>query len=82
MSKITISSTYEIDTNGGNIRFSVRVIRKSQQETRLSDTGVTDEEELEKIIAVQEKRHDKTHNGHNQTTTNYMSLTILRSLFL
>ena len=42
--------TYEIDTNGRDVAFRVGVIGESQEEARLPDTGVSDEEELEKIV--------------------------------
>lgn len=32
--------------NGGNVAFSVGVIRESQQKTGLSNTGVTDKQKL------------------------------------
>lgn len=48
--------TYKVNTNGGNVGFSVRIICKSKQQTRLSNTGVSDEEEFEKIIAKVAKR--------------------------
>ena len=37
-------SAYEINTNGGNVGFCVGVIGKSEKQTRLSDTGVSDKE--------------------------------------
>lgn len=43
-------STYEIDTNGGDVGLSVGVIGESQKQARLSNTGVTDEEELEEVV--------------------------------
>jgi len=43
-------STYEVDTNGGNVGFGICIVGEPQEQARLSDTGVTDEEELEKII--------------------------------
>lgn len=41
---------YEVDTDGGDVGLSVGVIGKSQQQARLSYTGITDEEELEEIV--------------------------------
>lgn len=43
-------STYKVNTDGGNVRLGVGVIGKSQQQTRLSNTGITDEEELEEVV--------------------------------
>jgi hypothetical protein len=42
--------TYEIDTDRGDVRLSVCVIGETEQQTRLSNTGVTDEEELEEVV--------------------------------
>lgn len=44
--------SYKIDTNCGNVRFRVSIIRKSEKQTRLSDTGVSNKEQFEEIIAV------------------------------
>ena len=43
-------ATYEVDTDGGDVRLGVGVVGKSQQQARLSNTGVTDEEELEEVV--------------------------------
>ena len=42
--------TYEIDPNGGDVGFGVGVIGEPQQEARLSDAGVTDEQKLEEVV--------------------------------
>lgn len=42
--------TYEVDADGRDVGLGVGVVGEPQQQTRLSDTGVTDEEELEEII--------------------------------
>ena len=44
--------TYKVDSNGGNIRLRVRIVSESKQQTRLSDARVSNEEELEEVIAV------------------------------
>lgn len=44
--------TYKVNSDSGNVRFSVSIISKSKQQTRLSYTGVSDKEELEKVIAI------------------------------
>lgn len=43
-------STYEVNTDGRNVAFRVGVIGETEQQTRLSNTGVSDEEELEEVI--------------------------------
>jgi hypothetical protein len=43
--------TYEINTNGGNVTFSVSVVSKSKQQTGFSDTGISNEKKFEKVIA-------------------------------
>ena len=44
------AEAYEIDTNRGNVGLGVRVIGKTQQQARLSHTGITDEEKLEEVV--------------------------------
>jgi len=43
-------ATYEVDTDGRDIRLGIGVIGESQKKARLSDTGITDEEELEEVV--------------------------------
>lgn len=43
-------STYEVNTDGRNVAFRVGVIGETEQQARLSNTGVSDEEELEEVI--------------------------------
>jgi hypothetical protein len=51
--------TYKVNTDSRNVGFSVCIICESKQQTRLSNTGVSDEEEFEKVVAVvKEKRTD------------------------
>lgn len=42
--------THKVDTDGGNVGLGVGVVGKSKQQARLSNTGITDEEELEEIV--------------------------------
>lgn len=42
--------TYEVDTNGRDVGLCVGVIGESQEEARLSNTGITDEEKLEEVV--------------------------------
>lgn len=46
----TVISTYEIDTDGRNVGFCVGIVGETQQQARLSNTGVTDKEELEEVV--------------------------------
>jgi hypothetical protein len=41
---------YEVDSDGGDVRLRVCIIGESEQQARLSYTGVTDEEKLEEIV--------------------------------
>lgn len=41
---------YEIDTDCGDVGLGVSVVGKSQQQARLSNTRVSDEEELEEVV--------------------------------
>lgn len=47
--------TYKVNTNGGNVALSVRVIGKTQQQTRLANTGIANQEKLEEIVAKEEE---------------------------
>lgn len=40
----------EVDADGGDVGLGVGVVGKSEEKARLSDTGVTDEEELEEVV--------------------------------
>lgn len=41
---------YKVDSDCGNVGLGVGIIGKSQEQARLSNTGVTDEEQLEEVI--------------------------------
>ena len=42
--------TYKVNTDSGNIALCVCIVGKTKEQARLSDTGVTDEEELEEVV--------------------------------
>lgn len=42
--------THKIDTDGRDVGLGVGVIGESQKQARLSNTGISDEEELEEIV--------------------------------
>lgn len=44
------SETYEVNADCRDVAFGVGIIGKTKQQARLSNTGVTDEEQLEKVI--------------------------------
>ena len=43
-------STHEVNADGRDVRLGVGVIGKTQKQTRLSDTGVSDKEEFEEVV--------------------------------
>lgn len=45
-----LEATHKVDTNSRDVRLGIGVIGESQQQTRLSNTGISDEEELEEVI--------------------------------
>lgn len=47
---LAASETYEVNSDSRDVTFSVGIIGKSKQQARLSNTRVTDEEQLEKVI--------------------------------
>lgn len=42
--------THEVDTDGGDVALSVGIIGKPEQQARLANTGISDEEQLEKVV--------------------------------
>jgi hypothetical protein len=42
--------TYEVDTDGGDVGLCVGIVGESQQQARLPDTRVSDEQELEEVV--------------------------------
>jgi len=50
------STDFKIHTNCRNIRFRVSVIGKTEQQTRFSDTGITNQQKFEQIIATLERK--------------------------
>jgi len=46
-------SDFEVNTDGRNVGFGVSVICESKEQTRFTDTGVSNKEQLEQIIAVE-----------------------------
>jgi hypothetical protein len=48
-------AAYEVDTDGRDVALGVRVVGESKQQARLSNTRVTDEEELEEVVVSAER---------------------------
>jgi hypothetical protein len=48
-------ANFEIYADGGNVRFGVSIVRESKQQTRFADTGVTDQQQFEQIVAIHTK---------------------------
>lgn len=42
--------THEIDADGGDVALSIRIIGEPQQQARLANSGVTNEQELEEVV--------------------------------
>jgi hypothetical protein len=42
------SADLEVDTDGGDVRVGVRVISETQQQARLADAGIADQQQLPK----------------------------------
>jgi len=45
-----VDDAYEVDADSGNVGLGVGVVGEPQEQARLADTGVTDEQELEEIV--------------------------------
>lgn len=52
-------STYEVNADGRDVALSVGVVGESEQQTRLSDTGVTDQKELEEVVVSVESLYER-----------------------
>jgi hypothetical protein len=44
------AGTYEVDTDGGDVGLCVGVVGEPQEQARLADTRVTDEQQLEEVV--------------------------------
>lgn len=66
-------SNFEVNANGGNVGFGVGVVRESKEQTRLTDAGVSNKEQLEQIIAVVAKRleEEQEEGIRNKIMDNY-----------
>lgn len=42
--------THEVNTDGGDVRLGIGIVCESQEETRLSDSRVSNQEELEEVV--------------------------------
>lgn len=58
-------NTYEVHTDSGDVTFCIGIIGKTQQQARLPNTGVPDEEQLEQIV-VSVMVVSTTLNGRSQ----------------
>lgn len=45
-----ITRAYEVNTDCGDVGLGVSVVGESQEQAGLSDTGVSDEEQLEEVV--------------------------------
>ena len=64
----TIGELYEIDTNGGNVAIRILVISETQQQTGLTDTRISNEEKLEKIVATHRVRTELSNTSQIHPT--------------
>jgi hypothetical protein len=68
---VGLGNTYKVNTDGRNVRLSVCIVCESKQQTRLSYTGVSDEEEFEKVVAVvvdERKQRHRENRAFQQNT--------------
>lgn len=61
--------THKIDTDGRDVGLGVGVIGKSQKQARLSNTGISDEEELEEIVVSEKAVHVRKMSSRNRIPT-------------
>ena len=52
-------SDFEIDTNGADVRLAVGIVGKAKEQTRFTNTGISNQQQLEQIIII--VRHDGRH---------------------
>lgn len=48
-----ITKTHEVHPDGGDVALRVRVIRKPQQQTRLSHARVSDQQQLKQVVTAE-----------------------------
>ena len=44
------TKTHKVDADGGDVTLGVGVVGESEQETGLSDSGISDKEELKEVV--------------------------------
>lgn len=71
--------TYEVNTDSRNVAFRISIICKSEKQTRLSDTGVTDEEEFEQVIV---SNRDQANQYKNQLYICTVATAIFKRVFM
>lgn len=49
-SNVFVCKTYKVDTDRRDVGLGVCVVGETEQQTRLSDTGISDQEELEQVV--------------------------------
>lgn len=59
---------FEVNTDGGDVRLGVGVVGETQQQTRLSDSGIANEQKFEEVIA---KKQGKLINLSENLETYY-----------
>ena len=48
-----MGGAYKVNADRRDIALGVGVVRKPEQKTRLADTGISDEEQFEEVIAAE-----------------------------
>lgn len=55
----------EIDPNGGNVRLGVCVVGETEQETGLAHAGVSNQEQLEQVVAAKRRKMNLSQTTHS-----------------
>jgi len=56
------SANLEIDTDGRDVTFCVGIVRKAEEEARLSNARVTNEKEFEKVVVLLSSRERRSNS--------------------
>jgi hypothetical protein len=78
---ITTTNTYKVYTNCANVAVCVRVIRKTQKEARFANTTITNEQELEQIIAATRYKQRERVGHHGGATTRMINKGIKKKTY-
>ena len=70
--------THEVDADGRDVALCVCVVSKAQQEARLADTGVADEDKLEDVVVLLRAARELRQSGEEKTKISVLDFSRVR----